>query len=251
MPFDPNNPNLQVWLREEPTDPAMTKAFSRSGGFKGTALNATFVMKRLTAAFGPVGHGWGYDIDRSEVVIGGPIMDDTRQVIGHEAIQVTEITFWYLLDGKRGQFSQVGQTTFIGYSRKNGYFLTDEEAWKKSLTDAITKAASHIGIGADIHLGMFDDNKYVTARRTDEERGEREIAQQSVAAEVRELVEAFLVAQDAGAYDDLAASVRILWPSLTLPAHRQALTDAAGDARKRLRIPDPKPKATDTGRDAA
>jgi hypothetical protein len=39
--------------------------------------------------------------------------------------------------------------------------MVDEDAPKKSLTDAITKAASHLGIAANIFLGRWDDNKYV------------------------------------------------------------------------------------------
>ena len=41
--------------------------------------------------------------------------------------------------------------------------FTDEEAPKKSLTDALSKAMSWLGFAADIHLGRWDDNKYVNA----------------------------------------------------------------------------------------
>ena len=37
----------------------------------------------------------------------------------------------------------------------------DDEAPKKAMTDALTKAFSHLGLNADIFLGKFDDNKYV------------------------------------------------------------------------------------------
>ena len=39
----------------------------------------------------------------------------------------------------------------------------DEDAPKKAMTDALTKALSHLGIGADVFLGKFDDNRYVAA----------------------------------------------------------------------------------------
>ncbi len=44
-------------------------------------------------------------------------------------------------------------------SKKNGSL--DDEAPKKAMTDAMTKAFSHLGMSADVFLGMFDDSKYV------------------------------------------------------------------------------------------
>lgn len=56
-------------------------------------------------------------------------------------------------------FDAYGQTKALMKTR-NGLML-DEDAPKKSLTDAITKAASQIGIAANIFLGRWDDKKYV------------------------------------------------------------------------------------------
>lgn len=66
---------------------------------------------------------------------------------------------WYVLDGVRGEVEQFGQTQIVG-KNKNGFY-TDEEAPKKSLTDAMSKCLSLLGFSADIHLGLYDDNKYV------------------------------------------------------------------------------------------
>ena len=44
-------------------------------------------------------------------------------------------------------------------SKKNGNL--DDEAPKKAMTDAMTKAFSHLGMSADVFLGKFDDSKYV------------------------------------------------------------------------------------------
>ena len=43
--------------------------------------------------------------------------------------------------------------------RKTG--ALDDEAPKKAMTDAMTKALSHLGVSADVFLGMFDNSKYV------------------------------------------------------------------------------------------
>lgn len=202
MAYDTSNPNLTLWLRMEPTDPAITKSFKRGGGFSGTAINATHVMKRLTEAFGPVGHGWGYAVLADDVVQGGPIYTEgnPRVLLGHESVQRTRIQFWYLLDGKRGEFHQMGQTTYVGWRKPNqtrgGYFETDEEAWKKSLTDAITKAASHIGIGSDIHMGMFDDNKYVNDRQAQEIETKAANDRNSEETELARAIETLVLALD-------------------------------------------------------
>ncbi len=45
------------------------------------------------------------------------------------------------------------------YLKKNGGL--DDEAPKKAMTDAMTKAFSHLGMSADVFLGKFDDSKYV------------------------------------------------------------------------------------------
>ncbi|TYO65424.1 hypothetical protein FXV83_15930 [Bradyrhizobium hipponense] len=150
-----NNTNLRIWNAVEATDPKHTKQFNRGGGFKGTATNATYLAKKATAQFGPLGLGWGWNV-----------IDEKYQP-GHdkEVIHVVRIKLWYMLDGQRGEIEHFGQTTFVGKNR-NGWF-TDEEAPKKSLTDAISKSLSGLGFAADIHLGMYDDNRYVNDLKRD------------------------------------------------------------------------------------
>ena len=47
------------------------------------------------------------------------------------------------------------------FIQKSRYVL-DDEAPKKAATDALTKAFSYLGLNADVFLGMFDSNKYVS-----------------------------------------------------------------------------------------
>lgn len=165
--IDSEHPNLALWESVQATDPNYTKAFNRSGGFRGTAINHTYQQKRATQAFGPKGIGWGSRILKERYVDGAPILHKDN-VIGREVVHVVHIELWYFLDvrGKDGSFEPrrgsveaFGQTTFVG-SNKHGTF-TDEEAPKKSLTDAESKALASLGFSADVHLGLFDDSKYV------------------------------------------------------------------------------------------
>ena len=150
--------NTNLWDAVQATDPKYTKQFSRGGGFKGTATNATYLARKATEQFGPCGTGWGVQVVDEEVIEGAPLLLD-GQVVAHERIHKVRARLWYVRDGQRGEVEQFGQTQIVG-KNKNGFF-TDEEAPKKSLTDAMSKCLSLLGFSADIHLGLYDDNKYV------------------------------------------------------------------------------------------
>ena len=153
--------NDQIWAQVQATDPAYTKTFSRGGGFSGTAINATYMAKKATETFGPMGLGWGVDILNEKFQEGAPLGFDSKgNCLGREIIHILRVELWYVHGDKRGVIKQFGQTTFVG-KNKYGTF-TDEEAPKKSLTDGMTKCLSLLGFGADVHLGLYDDNKYVT-----------------------------------------------------------------------------------------
>jgi hypothetical protein len=51
---------------------------------------------------------------------------------------------------------------FVIKKESAGLFF-DDEAYKKAYTDALGNAWKFIGVAADIHMGLFDDNKYVAA----------------------------------------------------------------------------------------
>jgi hypothetical protein len=157
--IDSEHPNLSLWESVQATDPNYTKAFNRSGGFRGTAINHTYQQKRATQAFGPKGIGWGSKVIDERYAEGAPIVHPQHGVIGREVIHVVRIELWYDLAAERGSVEAFGQTTFVG-SNKHGTY-TDEEAPKKSLTDAESKALASLGFSADVHLGLFDDSKYV------------------------------------------------------------------------------------------
>lgn len=154
--------NTALWQAVEKTDPAYTKQFSRGGGFKGTATNATYLARKATEQFGPCGIGWGVQVADEEIIEGAPMIAD-GVVVAHERIHKVRARLWYIRDGVRGEVEQFGQTQMVG-KNKNGYY-TDEEAPKKSLTDAMSKCLSLLGFSADIHLGLYDDNKYVAGLR--------------------------------------------------------------------------------------
>jgi hypothetical protein len=146
--------NLQLWDSVRTPDPTYTKDFTRTGGFKGTATNPTYLIRRATELWGPIGGNWGPDIVDERYVDGAPIVIDGN-VVGHEKLHTIRINLRY----PGGVVPGYGQTMFVSKNKWGAF--TDEEAPKKSLTDAMTKALSWLGFAADIHLGMWEDNKYV------------------------------------------------------------------------------------------
>jgi hypothetical protein len=154
--------NKNLWNTVAVTNPNFVKSFTRCGGFSGTAINATYQAQKATETFGPCGIGWGIDILEERYQDGAPLIQDGA-VVGNEVIHVLRAKLWYVHQGKRGEVIHFGQTPFVGRN-KNGFF-TDEEAPKKSMTDAMSKCLSLIGFSADVHLGLYDDNKYVADLR--------------------------------------------------------------------------------------
>ena len=151
-----NQANLELWNSVRTPDPAFTKTFKRSGGFSGTATSPTYLIQLATEKWGPMGGNWGVEIVSERIVEGTPLIaKDGVTVIGRESVHVCQIN----LRHPGGTVPAFGQTQFVGVT-KYGPF-TDEEAPKKSLTDALTKALSWLGFAADIHLGLFDDVNYV------------------------------------------------------------------------------------------
>jgi hypothetical protein len=135
-----------IWEAVCKTDPAHTKAFSRAGGFKGTAVKPQWVVSRLTEEFGPVGEGWG---------MGEPLF----QVVaaGNETLVYCTVSAWHT--DRANVFWGVGGDK-VTTARQSGQF-NDDEAFKKAFTDALMNAFKFVGVAADVHMGRFDDNKYV------------------------------------------------------------------------------------------
>ena len=70
-----------------------------------------------------------------------------------------KLELWYKQGEEKGSIINFGHTKYI-YKTKNGYMI-DEEAPKKSLTDAVKKCLSMLGFSGDIFMGQFEDREYM------------------------------------------------------------------------------------------
>jgi hypothetical protein len=141
--------NLRIWEALGKTDPSATKQFQRAGGFRGTAIRPMWSNKRMTEYFGPCGIGWGQTEPQFQVI-----------PADGEIMVYCTVGVWYVDGGeKRGPVYGVGGDKVV-VKQKDG-LRTDDEAFKKAYTDAVGNATKFIGVGADVHMGLFDDSKYV------------------------------------------------------------------------------------------
>lgn len=160
--------NTRIWDQVNTTDPSATKNFIGMGGFKGTAIKPTYLMRKATEVFGPCGEGWGWTVLEDRFDEGGPLQAPTKEWPEapriNAKLHTIKIELWYLgKDGQKCTVQHYGHTPFV--LLQQGKIITDWEAAKKSLTDAIGKCLQPLGFAADIHMGMFDDAAYVEAVR--------------------------------------------------------------------------------------
>jgi len=135
--------NKEIWDLIKVTDPRFTKDVTFGRGF--TSIDPMYQIGKMTEIFGPVGHGWGYDVKYNY----------TNDYIS------AEVSVW-----TKHQANSFGPVcSLLPLKNTKGKF--DDEAGKKVMTDALTKAFSHLGMSADVFMGLFESSKYVEQVKKD------------------------------------------------------------------------------------
>jgi hypothetical protein len=153
--------NMKLWNILGRTDPNHVKQFKRAGGFAGHAIRPIWSFRRMTEEFGPCGIGWGVGEPSFQVVPG-----ENREVMVYCTASI-----WYRQENTEARVYGVGGDKVVTHIKANEQYKrperweSDDEAFKKAFTDAVTNALKLIGVGADVHMGLFDDNKYVNTMR--------------------------------------------------------------------------------------
>lgn len=148
--------NLRIWDTLGKTDPSMTKGFSRAGGFKGTAVKPIWCSKRMTEMFGPCGTGWGMTKPEFQTIS-----------VGDDILVYCTVGLWHA-ENKDGTGALRSEIIYgvggdkVSTKRSDGKLFNDDEAFKKAFTDGVGNAMKQLGVAADIHMGLFDDAKYVS-----------------------------------------------------------------------------------------
>lgn len=165
---------MTLWDALKPVDRTFTKPITGKS-YRGDSPNPTYVIRKITEQLGPIGYHWGFKVISETINEGKPhqIIKSQRIEYGNDGKTVltkfvdyelvceryhqVHIRFWFRnAEGNVGEFDAFGGTPML-YMTKRGDWMHDEDAAKKSLTDAYTKGASWLGACADIFLGLFDD----------------------------------------------------------------------------------------------
>ncbi|MGM0858622.1 MAG: Rad52/Rad22 family DNA repair protein [Pseudomonadota bacterium] len=155
--------HLALWQLVDKTPTTAIKA-AKVDGQQITSLDAMHVIELATKTFGPMGIGWGYRIEDERYDQGAPIHDTkSGNLLGHETTHTVRLVLWYKWQGETGEVTQFGHTRAV-YRTNQGYWKTDGEAPKKSVTDAIKKCLSLLGFAADVYYGKFDNQDYAAAQ---------------------------------------------------------------------------------------
>lgn len=105
-----------------------------------TDINPMWRIKVLTEQFGVCGFGWKY------------VITDKRIIDGANGVKCAfvDIDLFVKVDDKWSDAIQgTGGSSFIS-AEKSGMY-TDDECFKKALTDAISVSCKALGIGADVY----------------------------------------------------------------------------------------------------
>ncbi len=132
--------HLDLWNKVSKTNPKYTRQV-KYGARSFTTINAQYQVMVMTEQFGAIGEGWGVKDERFTVKVEG--------LLSYQAI------LWYKSGTNLCEYA-----INSSIATHNGSRL-DDECYKKVTTDALTKGLSKLGIGADVFLGMYDDNRYV------------------------------------------------------------------------------------------
>lgn len=132
--------NMALWNKYCETNPQWTKRINMRGGF--TGIDSYSQLRLATEEFGPFGVEWG--LKNLEIHF---IYDDTK-CVGLYAQSI----FFYPYDAKTGEIPVAADMPY----------KPNDDCVKKVRTECISKALSMLGFNADVFLGKFDDNRYVS-----------------------------------------------------------------------------------------
>lgn len=189
--------HINYWDKFPKTDEKYTKGANVDGNNL-TSIDGVYMVKLATEVLGPIGIGWGYKILSER-------MDNGKPIILFEGDKVNGISPIYMLDGgtivyekthtlllemwvaeKENTFSQYGHTKFTYMTKKGGYYV-DHEYAKKSVTDAMKKCLSLVGVCSDVFMGEFDDTGYKAQAKLETELSKATKGDQAYMQKVTEL----------------------------------------------------------------
>jgi len=179
---------LKIWNQFPKTDEKYTKAANVDGN-KLTSLDGVYMVKLATEVLGPIGEGWGYSIisermdDTKPMMLNNEVMKDNGAFVW-EKTHTLLIQMW--AGTKDNSFQQYGHTKYR-YMTNNGKIYVDHEYAKKSVTDAMKKCLSLLGVCSDVFMGEFDDHGYKQEAKLENDLKKADHADEQYTLKIKEL----------------------------------------------------------------
>lgn len=141
-----------LWDELYPTDPKFVKRVP--GGARLSSIDAMWRVQRMTETFGPIGYGWGYETEpyRIEQV---EIVGKGGEIKTKSAVFVRGRIWWTKPEDPDKKYFTAWHT---GGTEIDQFGMDD--CVKSAETDAFGKAASWLGLAADVYMGQHDGDKY-------------------------------------------------------------------------------------------
>lgn len=137
--------SFELWSKLcEPPKTALKRI--QGGKLKGKSdINPQWRYLALTEVFGACGIGWKFDVVRKW----------TENGANGEVLAFVDILFYYRWEGEwAGPIHGTGGSTLV--AEEKGRLVSNDEAFKMALTDALSVATKMIGVAARVYLGQFD-----------------------------------------------------------------------------------------------
>lgn len=137
--------NLKIYNQLK-TPPKEALKPIKAGRLKGkTDISPQWRIQALTEQFGMCGVGWKYVISKQWA----------EPADNGQMFAFMNIDLYVKVDGEWSEpIPGTGGTLLIVSESKGMY--SDDEAYKKSLTDALGVAMKSLGMGADVYMGLMD-----------------------------------------------------------------------------------------------
>jgi len=155
--------NTELWKKAFKTDPKHVKEITGKQ-YRGNSPKPYHLIDRANQIFGDCGEMWGIRV----------INERFERLTETDVLHVALVEFWYLKDGGDCVIQQMGQTK-AAYMSSKGIMVVDEDAPKKSVTDAMVKCMSMLGFAGDIFSGRWDDSKYIQEVNAEYREAEKKI----------------------------------------------------------------------------
>ena len=140
--------NLHIWnkLKRPPKSGLKQIKGGRMSG--ATNIEPQWRLKAMTELFGAVGTGWKYELKRV-----------WTETLDKEIACFAIIDLFYKTDDGWSEPTPGLGGSMLLKQEKAGLH-SDDEGYKKAITDALSVAMKELGVAADIYMGLWNGSKY-------------------------------------------------------------------------------------------